>query len=62
MKIIDVRPYDNYILQIVANDGRVGTFDVRAQEKITCSIAMKFVLFKINTYQFLVSYLMPEIE
>lgn len=29
MKIIEVHPNPNYTLQIVADDGRIGTFDVR---------------------------------
>ena len=28
MKIIEVHPHPNYTLQIVADDGRIGTFDV----------------------------------
>jgi hypothetical protein len=29
MKIVQVRPQSNYVLSIVAEDGRVGQFDVR---------------------------------
>lgn len=28
MNIVDVKPNDNYVLQITADDGRIGTFDV----------------------------------
>jgi hypothetical protein len=29
MKIVQIRPQSNYVLSIVAEDGRVGQFDVR---------------------------------
>ena len=47
MKIIEVNPYDNYILQIVADDGRIGTFDVNPYLKYEAFADLK------NTNEFM---------